>query len=127
MPWFWKGRKKSTASSIAREWEKTQIPRISSELAKMVPDKIPFLRQIAGSSLENVLKNNMQFLPSEPVELSGDLYQVTDNVMVKAGSDIPLIGKRFSVSINYVISVNTKSKQVVEAKPDLTSLRINLA
>lgn len=126
MLWFWKGRKKKAARSIVNEWEKTQTSKISKELVRLIPDNIPFLRQVASGSLEGIIQENITFSASEPEELSGDLYQVRDNVIVKVGSNIPLIGKKFSVSINYVIKVDTKRKGVVEAKLDLTSLRFNV-
>ncbi|MFQ5920760.1 MAG: hypothetical protein ACE5JV_01935, partial [Nitrososphaerales archaeon] len=104
----------------------SQTSRIASDLMKIIPDKVPFLRQVASGSLEGVIKKNVAFSPSEPEEISGNLYRVTDNITVKVGSNIPLIGKRFTISINYRIEVDVKQKRVVEAAPDLTSLRVDL-
>ncbi len=122
---FWKGRKKNTARDIVKHWEKSQVSYIANELVRMIPDQVPFLREVASSSLADIINKNLAFSASEPEEVSGDLYQVKDIVRVKVGPGIPLIGKQFSVSMNYNIKVDVKAKKVVEAKPDLPSLKID--
>lgn len=122
---FWKGRKKNAARDIVKHWEKSQVSYIANELVRIIPDQAPFLREVASSSLADIINKNLAFSVSEPEEVSGDLYQVKDIVRVKVGPGIPFIGKQFSVSMNYNIRVDVKAKKVVEAKPDLPSLKID--
>jgi len=123
--WFGKGRKKNAAKDIVKYWEKSQVSNITDELVKIIPNQIPFLRQVASSSLAGIINKNLTFSALEPEEVSGDLYNVIDNVKVKVGPGIPLIGKQFSLSMNYSITVDVKAKKIVEAKPDLSSLKID--
>ena len=123
--WFGKGRKKNAAKNIVNQWEKSQVSNIANELVKLIPNQVPFLREVASSSLAGIITKNISFSASEPEEVSGDLYQITDIVKVKVGPDIPFIGKQFSVSINYNIKADVKAKKVVETKLDLSSLKID--
>ncbi len=122
---FWKGSKKNTARDVVKHWEQSQVSYIANELVRIIPDQVPFLREVASSSLADIINKNLAFFTSEPEEVSGDLYQVKDIVRVKVGSGIPFIGKQFSASINYNIKIDVKAKKVVEAKPDLPSLKID--
>ncbi|MFQ5969937.1 MAG: hypothetical protein ACE5J2_05540 [Nitrososphaerales archaeon] len=124
--WFGKGRKKSAAKDVVRNWEKSQGSNIAKELVRIIPDKVPFLRDVASSSLAGIINKNLSFSALEPEEVSGNLYKVVDTVHIKVGAGIPLIGKQFSVSINYKIDVDVKAKKIVEAKPDITSLKFDL-
>jgi len=123
--WFGKGRKKNTARGIVKHWEKSQISNITSELVRIIPNSVPFLREVASGSLSGIINKNLSFSTSEPEEVSSNLYQITDVVRVKVGPGIPFIGKQFSVSLNYNIKVDVKVKEVVEAKPDISSLKID--
>jgi len=122
---FWKGSKKNTARDVVKHWERSQVSYIANELVRIIPDQVPFLREAASSSLADLINKNLTFSTSEIEEVSGDLYQVKDIVMVKVGPGIPFIGKQFSASISYNIKVNVKAKKVVEAKPDLPSLKVD--
>jgi len=124
--WFGKGRKKNAAKDIVRHWEKSQVSNIANELVRIIPDQIPFLRDVASTSLGGILNKNLTFFISEPEEVSGDIYEIIDTARVNVGPGIPFIGKKFSFSINYNIKVDVKAKQVVEAKPDLSSLKIDV-
>jgi len=123
--WFGKSRKKSTAKDVVRQWEKSQGSNIAKELVRIIPDRVPFLREVASSSLAGIINKNLSFSALEPEEVSRDLYKVVDTVHIKVGSGIPLIGKQFSVSINYNINVDVKAKKIVEARPDIMSLKID--
>lgn len=123
---FGKGRKKNTAKELVKQWEKLQVSNIANELVKVIPDQVPFLRDVASSSLAGIISQNLSFSSLEPEEISRDLYSVIDTVRVKVGPGIPLIGKQFSVSINYIINVDVKAKKVIETKLDLSSLKIEL-
>jgi len=123
--WFGKGRKKNAARDIVKHWEKSQVSNIANELVRIIPNQVPFLREVASSSLAGIINKNITFSASEPEEISGDLYNVIDTARVKVGPGIPFIGKQFSVSINYNIRVDVKAKKVVEAKPDISSLKID--
>ena len=125
--WFWKTRKKNTAKDIVKQWERSQVSSISNELVKIIPGQVPFLREVTSSSLAGIINKNLSFSPLEPQEISGDLYNVMDTVTIKVGPGIPFIGKQFSVSINYSIKVDVKAKRVVEAKLDISSLKIDFA
>jgi hypothetical protein len=124
--WFGKGRKKNTAKDVVKRWEKSQVSTIANELVRIIPDQIPFLRDVASTSLAGILNKNLVFFTSEPEEISGDLYEIIEAARVKVGPGIPFIGKQFSFSINYSVKVDVKAKKVVEAKPDLSSLKIDL-
>jgi len=123
--WFGKGRKKNTAKDIVRHWEKSQISNITNELVRIIPNQVPFLREVASSSLAGIINKNLSFSASEPEEISGNLYQITDIIRVKVGPGIPFIGKQFSCSVNYSIKVDVKAKKVIEAKLDISSLKID--
>jgi len=125
--WFWKTRKKNTAKDIVKQWERSQVSSIANELVKIVPGQVPFLREVTSSSLAGIINKNLSFSPLEPQEISGDLYNVIDTATIKVGPGIPFIGKQFSVSINYSVKVDVKAKRVVEAKPDISSLKIDFA
>jgi hypothetical protein len=123
--WFGKGRKKNVAKDIVKQWEKSQLSNIAGELVKIIPNQVPFLREVASSSLAGIINKNIMFSALEPQEVSGDLYSVIDTVKVKVGPGIPFIGKQFSLSVNYSLKVDVKTKKVVEARPDLSSLKID--
>lgn len=123
--WFGKGSKKKTAKNVVRNWEKTQVSNIIKDIAKIIPENAPFLRDIASSSLSNLINKNIQFFTNEPEEVSGNLYTVVDTIRVKVGPGIPLIHKQFTLSINYNVQVDVKEKKAVEAKPDIGSLKID--
>ena len=123
--WFGKGRKKNAAKDIVKHWEKSQVSNIANELVKIIPNQVPFLREVASSSLAGIINKNLSFSVLEPEEISGNLYHITDIVKVKVGPGIPFIGKQFSVSMNYSIKVDVKVKKIVEAKPDLSSVKID--
>lgn len=123
--WFGKGRKKSIAKDVVRNWEKSQGSSIAKELVRIILDRVPFLREVASSSLAGIINKNLSFSALEPEEVSGNLYKVVDTVHIKVGPGIPLIGKQFSVSINYSINVDVKAKKIVEARPDIMSLKID--
>jgi len=125
MSFLFKGGKKKRATSIVRDWEKSQVSTIAKDIVRIIPDKAPFLRDIASGSLTSLINKNLEFFAAEPEEVSGNIYRVMDTARVKVGPGIPFIGKQFTLSINYNVKVDVKEKRIVEAKPDLTSLKID--
>lgn len=123
--WFGKGGKIKTAKNLVSEWERSQISNITKDIVKIIPDKAPFLRDIASSSLTGLINKNLTFSTGEPEEISHNLYSVIDTARVKVGPGIPFIGKQFTVSINYRLKVDVKEKKIVEAKLDISSLKID--
>ena len=121
--WFGKG-KKNIAKDVVKHWEKSKVSDVADELVKIIPNQAFFLREIASTSLAGIIKKNLAFSASEPQEISGDLYNVIDIVGIKVGPGIPFINKQFSVSINYSINVDVKARTVVDASPDISSLKI---
>lgn len=126
MSFLFKGGERKAKDAV-RNWEKSQVARIAKDIVRIIPDKVPFLRDVAESSLSNIINKNMEFSMNEPQKVSKELYHVVDTVRVRVGPDIPLIGRRFTLSIDYNISVNVKEKRVVEAKADIGSLKIDFA
>ena len=123
--WFGKGGKIKTAKNLVSEWERSQISNITKDIVKIIPDKALFLRDIASSSLTGLINKNLTFSTGEPEEISRNLYSVTDTARVKVGPGIPLIGKQFTVSINYKLKIDVKEKKIVETKLDISSLKID--
>jgi hypothetical protein len=124
MSFLFKSGKKKT-KDIVRRWEKEQISNIARELGKIIPQQAPFLRDVAVSSLVNLISKNLEFSAGEPEEISRNIYSVKDTVRVRIGPDIPFIGKQFSLSINYTLKVDVKDKKVVESMLDISSLKIS--
>jgi len=125
---FWsEGRKKKTAKSVVRDWEKKRVTNIVNDIAKIIPQHAPFLHDIAMSSLSNLINKNLVFLTGEPERVSKDLYSIVDTVKVNIGPGIPFIGKQFKISINYNLKIDVKEKRIIEAKPDIGSLKIDFA
>ena len=123
--WFGKGGKIKTAKNLVSDWERSQISNITKDIVKIIPDKALFLRDIASSSLTGLINKNLTFSTGEPEEISRNLYSVTDTARVKVGPGIPLIGKQFTVSINYKLKIDVKEKKIVETKLDISSLKID--
>ena len=122
--WIFKGAKKRTAKEIVRQWEESQVSNITKDITRMIPERVPFLRDIALSSLSGLINKNLAFSASEPKEVYGNIYNIIDTVRVKAGGGIPFLGKQFSLSIKYNLEVNVKEKNIV-AKPDIGSMKID--
>ncbi|MEM2759236.1 MAG: hypothetical protein QXU32_03415 [Nitrososphaerales archaeon] len=120
---FWFGRGK-TAKNLVKEWERTQVSNIVRDIVRIIPERAPFLRDIAASSLSDLINKNLEFSISEPEAISGNTYSVIDTIRVKVGPGIPLIGKQFTISMNYNLRVNVKEKRV-DATPDISSLKID--
>lgn len=122
--WIFKGAKKRTVKEIVRQWEESQVSNITKDIIRMIPERVPFLRDIALNSLSGLINKNLAFSTSEPKEVSDNIYNIIDTVKVKAGGGIPFLGKQFSLSIKYNLEVGMKEKNVV-AKPDIGSLKID--
>lgn len=125
--WFGKAGKGNTAKGIVREWEKSKVSDIAEEIVRIIPGQVPFLRELASTSLSGMLRNNLIFSASEPQKISDNIYRIIDTVRIKVGPGIPFIDKQFTVSINYSINVDVKVKKIVKASPDISSLKIDFA
>lgn len=125
MSFLFKGGKKKRATNIVRNWEKTQVSDIAKDIVRIIPREAPFLRDIAQSSLTGLINKNLEFFAGEPQEVSGNIYSIIDTARVKVGPGIPFIGKQFTISVNYDVKVDVKEKKVVEARPDISSLKID--
>ena len=101
MSFLFKGGKKKRAKDIVRNWEKSQVSNIAKDIVRIIPDKAPFLRDIASGSLTSLINKSLEFFAGEPEEVSGNIYSVIDTARVKVGPGIPFIGKQFTLSINY--------------------------
>lgn len=123
--WFGKGGKIKTTKNLVSDWERSQISNITKDIVKIIPAKVPFLREIAASSLTGLINKNLTFSTGEPEEISRNLYSVIDTARVEVGPGIPFIGKQFTVSINYRLKVDVKEKKIVETKLDISSLKID--
>jgi hypothetical protein len=123
--WFSKLGKGNAAKRIVKDWEKSKVSEIADEIVRIIPGQVPFLRELASTSLSGMMKKNLIFSASEPQKISNDLYNVIDTVRIKVGPGIPFIDKQFTVSINYSISVDVKEKKIVKTSPDISSLKID--
>jgi hypothetical protein len=122
--WFGKAGKGNVAKRIVKDWEKSKVSDIADEIVRIIPGQVPFLRELASTSLSGMLRNNLIFSASDPQKISDDLYNIIDTVRIKVGPGIPFIDKQFTVSINYSINVDVKAKRIVKASPDISSLKI---
>ncbi|MFQ5941237.1 MAG: hypothetical protein ACE5KA_06035 [Nitrososphaerales archaeon] len=125
MSFLFRGRNKKKAKSVVKEWEKSQVSNIVKDIAKIIPQRAPLLRDIAATSLASLINKNLEFLTDEPKEVSGNLYSIIDTVKVKVGPGIPFIGKQFTLSIKYNVEVDVKEKKIMGAKPDISSFQID--
>jgi len=123
--WFGKAGKRNIAKGIVRDWEKSKVSDIADEIVRIIPGQVPFLRELASTSLSGMMKKNLIFLASDPQKISDNLYNVIDTIRIKVGPGIPFIDKQFTVSINYSINVDVKGKKIVEARADISSLKID--
>ena len=123
--WFGKAGKRNAAKGIVREWEKSKVSDIADEIVRIIPGQVPFLRELASTSLSGMIKKNLIFSAAEPQKIANDLYNVIDTVRIKVGPGIPFIDKQFTVSINYSINVDVKAKKIVKTSPDISSLKID--
>jgi hypothetical protein len=123
--WFSKLGKGNVAKRIVKDWEKAKVSDIADEIVRIIPGQVPFLRELASTSLSGMIKKNLIFSASEPQKIAGDLYNIIDTVRIKVGPGIPFIDKQFTVSINYSINVDVKAKKIVKASPDISSLKID--
>jgi hypothetical protein len=122
--WFGKAGKANVAKGIVKGWEKSKASDIADEIVRIIPGRVPFLRELASTSLSGMLRSNLIFSASDPQKISDDLYNIIDTVRIKVGPGIPFIDKQFTVSINYSINVDVKAKRIVKASPDISSLKI---
>ncbi|MGH9878335.1 MAG: hypothetical protein ACRD3Z_01365 [Nitrososphaerales archaeon] len=122
--WFGKAGKGNVAKGIVKDWEKSKVSDIADEIVRIIPGQVPFLRELASTSLSGMMKKNLIFSASEPQKIANDLYYVIDTIQIKIGPGIPFIDKQFTVSINYGINVDVKAKKIVKASPDISSLKI---
>lgn len=122
--WFGKGAKKNTAKKVLRSWEKNQVSNISKDILRMIPDKTPFLKDMAEASLSSMINKNLEFSAGEAEEISSDLYSIKDRVRVRLGPGIPFIRKQFTISVDYNVEIDVKEKKVAKAGPDISSLKI---
>lgn len=125
LSWFGKGSKAKAAKGIVKDWEKSKVSDIADEIVRIIPGQVPFLRELASTSLSGMIKKNLIFYASEPQKIVNDLYNIIDTVRIKVGPGIPFIDKQFTVSINYSINVDVKAKKIVKASPDISSLKID--
>lgn len=125
--WFGKLGKGNVAKGVVKEWEKSKVSDIADEIVRIIPGQVPFLRELASTSLSGMMKKNLIFSASEPQKISNDLYNIIDTVRIKVGPGIPFIDKQFTVSINYSINVDVKVKKIVKTSPDISSLKIDFA
>ena len=123
--WFGKAGKRNVAKGIVKDWEKSKVSDIADEIVRIIPGQVPFLRELASTSLSGMIKKNLIFSASEPQKIANDLYNVIDTVRIKVGPGIPFIDKQFTVSINYSINVDVKAKKIVKTSPDISSLKID--
>jgi hypothetical protein len=124
--WFGRAGKGNIAKGIVKNWEKSKVSDIADEIVRIIPGQVPFLRELASTSLSGMLRNNLSFSESTPQRINDNLYNIIDTVRIKVGPGIPFIDKQFTVSINYSINVDVKAKKIVEARPDISSLKIDL-
>jgi len=125
LSWFGKGSKAKAAKGIVKDWEKSKISDIADEIVRIIPGQVPFLRELASTSLSGMIKKNLMFYASEPQKISNDLYNIIDTVRIKVGPGIPFIDKQFTVSINYSINVDVRAKKIAKTSPDISSLKID--
>ncbi len=125
--WFGKAGKGNVAKGIVKNWEKSKVSDIADEIVRIIPGQVPFLRELASTSLSGMLRNSLIFSASEPHKISDNIYHIIDTVRIKVGPGIPFIDKQFTVSINYNINVDVKVKKIVKASPDISSLKIDFA
>lgn len=125
MSFLFKGGKRKRATNIVRNWEKTQVSNIAKDIVRIIPQEAPFLRDMAQSSLTSLINKNLEFFAGEPQQVSSNIYSIIDTARVKIGPGIPFIGKQFTISVNYDVKVDVKVKKVVEARPDISSLKID--
>ena len=123
--WFGKAGKGNVAKGIVKEWEKSKVSDIADEIVRIIPGQVPFLRELASTSLSGMMRKNLVFSASVPQEISNGLYNIIDTVRINVGPGIPFMDKQFTVSINYSINVDVKAKKIVEASPDISSLKID--
>ena len=123
--WFGKAGRGKVAKGIVKEWEKSKVSDIADEIVRIIPGQVPFLRELASTSLSGMIKKNLIFSAAEPQKIANDLYNVIDTVRIKVDPGIPFIDKQFTVSINYSINVDVKEKKIVKTSPDISSLKID--
>ncbi|GEM_PF-2057476 len=125
--WFGKAGKRNVAKRIVKDWEKSKVSDIADEIVRIIPSQVPFLRELASTSLSGMLRNKLIFSASDPQKISDDIYNIIDTVRIKVGPGIPFIDKQFTVSINYSVNVDVKAKKIVKSSPDISSLKIDFA
>ena len=112
------------ALRAASEWTVSSVESISSRIGESLAGQLP-LAEIISAGVEDQIRDKVKWSYSDPAKTAQDRYEV----LAKASSSIRIpvpfkSDKRYDITVDFVLVVDTKSASVVDDQIDVSSLAI---
>ena len=112
------------ALRAASEWTVSSVESISSRISESLAGQLP-LAEIISAGVEDQIRDKVNWSYSDPAKTAQDRYEV----LAKANSSIRIpvpfkSDRRYDITVDFVLEVDTKSAKVVADQIDVSSLAI---
>ena len=106
------------ASKVAEEWTSNNVDGVSRSIANLVTNSNPLVETAIAMAIEKEINQRIAWEYSHPQKLAEERYEVITTAYTEI--ELPLLGS-YRVSLNYNLEIDTKHKQVIDAKMDVSS------
>lgn len=116
-------RPEDIAAQVAREWTRDSIDQVSGFIAQRAVGDIPLVKELAAGVISDQIRQRTVWTYSAPRRVGQNRYEVIATAAVPLEVKVLILQKKYAVSMDFKLNVDTKQKVVDNWAPDLGSFK----